>query len=381
MNNREDIKKRVSNIPQDRISNIIFEKKNSTKSTVKWGFKIILYIVVVGFLGSIIANISIKDKYSEVMQQIKEIKQIKEDLDMVILDYTKVIKQVSQSLVSISDSEEKLTEDKYFEGNATGVIVDTSGIILTNYSAIKGKSKIYVKLSSVATMPIEAQVLVENEDRNLGILKVEFEGKLQAIKIADPDSIKEGQGIVVLGNAIGDEYIGSSIPGIITSKNEKINIGEGKEQSLLQINALINEKNTGGAICNSKGELVGIADLAITKERNEDGLYYGIQMEEFQDMINSTNAFKRLLGITRGGVVIDETRAFTGFYVQELDKNGSAYLAGIKPTDIIIEVDGYEVVNTKNLIQLLQGKKKDDILHCKLLSDGEVKYVYIKILT
>lgn len=378
MNNREDIKRRVSNIPQDRISNIIFEKKNSAKARVKFGVKIILYVAIAGILGSIIVNITINNKYSGTMQQIKE---IKENADMVILDYTKVIKEVSQSLVSISDSEEKLTEDEYFEGNTTGVIIDSSGIILMNYSEIKGKSKIYVKLPSVAAMPIEAQVLVENEDRNLAIIKIEFDGELQPIKIADQDSIKEGQGIVVLGNAIGDEYIGSSIPGIITSKNEKLDIGEGKKQSLLQINALINEKNTGGAICNSKGELVGIADLAITNKRNEDGLYYGIQMEELQDMINSTNAFKRLLGIIEGGVVADEARDFTGFYIQELDKNGSAYLAGIKPTDIIIEVDGYEVVNVEDLIQLLQDKKKDDILHCKVLSDGEMKRVDIKILT
>ena len=137
MNNREDIKRRISNTPQDRISNIIFEKKNSTKARVKFGVKIILYVVIAGFLGSILANISIRNKYGGAMQQIKE---IKESADMVILDYTKVIKEVSQSLVSISDSEEKLTEDEYFEGNTTGIIIDSSGVILTNYYSIKEKS-------------------------------------------------------------------------------------------------------------------------------------------------------------------------------------------------------------------------------------------------
>ena len=122
MNNKEYIKRRISNTPQDRISNIIFEKKNSTKSRVKLGVKIILYVAIAGFLSSIISNISIKNKYGGTMQQIKE---IKESTDMVILDYTKVIKEVSQSLVSISDSEEKLTEDEYFEGNATGVIIES----------------------------------------------------------------------------------------------------------------------------------------------------------------------------------------------------------------------------------------------------------------
>lgn len=377
MNNREDIKERISNVPQDRISNIIFEKKKSTRSRVKLGVKIILYLAIAGILSSVISNIIIKNKYGGTIEQIKE---IKENSDMVILDYTKIIKEVSKSLVSISDSKEKLTEDEYFEGNATGVIIDSSGIILTNYYAIKDRNNIYVKLSSVAAQPIKAKILVENEERNLSIIKIEFDGRLSPIKIAAPESIKEGQGIVVLGNAIGDEYVGSSIPGIITSKNEKIDLGEGKTQALLQINAPINEKNTGGAICNSNGELIAIADLEITKKRNDYGLYYGVQMEELQEIINSTNTFKWLLGIVEGGVVADETRNFTGFYVQELTKNGSAYLAGIKPTDIIIEVDGYKVVNVDELIQLLHDKKKDDILHCKVLSEGKIKRIDIKIL-
>lgn len=375
MSNKVD--RKISNNPQDRISNIIFEKKNTTQARLKFGVKVILYVAIAGVFGSIISNINIRNKYGGTMQQIEE---IKESVDMVILDYTKVIKEVSPSLVSISDSVEKLTADEYFEGNTTGVIIDSSGIILTNYSEIEDKSNIYVKLSSVAAMPIKAEVLVVNEARNLAIIKIEFDGELQPIKIADSDSIKEGQGIVVLGNAIGDEYIGSSIPGIITSKNEKLTIEDGKKQSLLQINAPINERNTGGAICNSKGELVGIADLSITNERNEEGLYYGLQIEELQDMINSTNALKKLLGIVEGGVVVDKEREVSGFYIQELDKEGSAYLAGIKPTDIIIEIDGYKVENVGDLIQLLQNKKKDDILHCKVLSEGEMKNVDIKIL-
>lgn len=374
MNIREYINRKVSGTPQDRISNIIFEKKNTAQARMKIGAKVILYLAIAGFLGATISSINIKNK---IIQQMKD---IKDGSDMVILDYTKIIKEVSPSLVSISDSKEKLTEGDYFEGNATGVIIDSTGIILTNYSSIRGKSDIYVKLSSVAAKPIQAKILVENEDVNLAILKVEFEGELKPIKIADADTIKEGQGIVVLGNAIGDEYIGSAIPGVITSKSEKIEISEDKKYSLLQISATINEKNTGGAICNSKGELVGIADFYITNKRNEFGLYYGLQIVELQDIINSTNTFKRLLGITKGGVIIDNNRKFRGFYIQELDKNGSAYMAGIKPTDIILEVDGYEVVDVDDLIALLQEREKGDILHCRILSDGEFREVDIKIL-
>ena len=369
--------RKISRTPQDRIANIIFEKKNTTQARFKIGVKIILYLVTASFLGAIISGINVKNKYGEVMQQVKE---LSDNADNVILDYTKVINEVSPSLVTISDDEDKLNNNSYFDGNVTGIIIDDSGIILTNYSTIKGKSDIYVKLSSVASRPIKAQILIEGESIDLAVIKIEFDGELKPIKLADSNTIKEGQAIVVLGNAIGDEYIGSSIPGIITSKNEKWDL-DGKKYSLLQISAPIDEKNTGGAICNSKGELVGIAHLSITNEKNESGLYYGLQMKELQEMINSTNRFKSLLGIVEGGIVVDKERGFSGFYIQELSKGGSAYMAGIKPTDIIVEIDDHEIVEADDIIVVLQDKQKDDILHCKVLSDGEMKYVDIKILS
>ena len=369
--------RKISRTPQDRIANIIFEKKNTTQARVKIGVKIILYLVTASFLGAIISGINVKNKYGEVMQQVKELSY---NADNVILDYTKVINEVSPSLVTISDDEDKLNNNSYFDGNVTGIIIDDSGIILSNYSTIKGKSDIYVKLSSVASRPIKAQILIEDESIDLAVIKIEFDGELKPIKLADSNTIKEGQAIVVLGNAIGDEYIGSSIPGIITSKNEKWDL-DGKKYSLLQISAPIDEKNTGGAICNSKGELVGIAHLSITNEKNESGLYYGLQMKELQEMINSTNRFKSLLGIVEGGIVVDKERGFSGFYIQELSKGGSAYMAGIKPTDIIVEIDDHEIVEADDIIVVLQDKQKDDILHCKVLSDGEMKYVDIKILS
>lgn len=367
--------KEMSYISQEKISNIIFEKKNTTKARIKICIKVTFYIISVTFLATVMAEINAKQKYDEAMQKIRN---FENNVNTVILDYTKIIDEVSQSLVTISDSNENLMEDAYFDGNVTGIIIDDSGIILTNYSYIKEKDDIYVKLSSVAAQPIKAQVLVENESIDLALIKIDFDAELKAIKLADLNDIKEGQGIVVLGNAIGDEYIGSSIPGIITSKNEYLEVDE-KKYSLLQINAPINKKNTGGAICNSKGELVGVADLAITNRKNEFGLYYGFQVKELQEMINSTNSVKRILGIAEGRMIIDEKRGFNGFYIQELDKSGSAYLAGIKPTDIIFEINNYKIIDLEDIIELLQEKQKNDILHCKILRQGKLREIEIKL--
>lgn len=125
--------------------------------------------------------INLKQKYGEVIQKIR---QLEKSANTIILDYTKIINEVSPALVTISDSNEKFIEDNYFDGNITGIIVDESGIILTNYSAIKGKSDIYVKLSSMASKPIKAEILVENESIDLALIKIDFEGELKAIKLA-----------------------------------------------------------------------------------------------------------------------------------------------------------------------------------------------------
>ena len=117
------------------------------------------------------------------------------------------------------------------------------------------------------------------------------------------------------------------------------------------------------------------------REKNEIGIYYGFQMTELQDMINSTNSFKKIMGIAEGRIIIDEGRGLNGFYIQELVKEGSAYVAGVKPTDIILEVDGYQVVDVEDVITVLQGKRKDDILHCKILRQGNMKEVDIKIIS
>lgn len=364
------------NAPQDKIYNIIFEKKK-TKPSVKSGIRIVTYLIGIGILVIFLSNGIIKMKYGKIIQKVME---YKVNEDMVILDYSKVIDQVSPSLVSISDSEEKLLENKYFDNNTTGVILDANGTILTNYSAIEKYSEIFVKLSSSATKPIKAKILVENKNSDVAIIKVESDEKLKPIKFAEKDSVREGQAIVVLGNAIGDEYIGSVIPGIITSKNEYIIGADNKEYSLLQVNAPIIKENTGGAICNAKGELVGLASLNVTRQKEEQGLYYALQLNELEPIINSTNTIKSILGVVEGGLIIDSTTESRGFYVQELEKGGNAFEAGIKPTDIIVEIDNSRFIEIDDITSILNSKKKGDILNCTVLSNGELKAVEIKLI-
>lgn len=350
-------------------------KRNKTKSNIRFGGKLILYFILAGVSGALFSNIMMKIKYDAVIQQVKE-NRINED--MVILDYTKIIKKVSPSLVSISNSTDKLTENDYFEGNTTGIIIHEDGTILTNYSKVKGLDNIYVKLSSKGTMPVKAVMVGGNEETDIAILRISYDGKLVPVKLAASDDIKEGQGIAVLSNAIGDEYIGSIVPGMITSTNRKMeSIDKLNEYQLIEISSPINELNTGGAVCNAKGELIGIASYSITNKNKQEGLYYAIDLSVLEEVINSTNIFKGVLGLSGGGIISSVNTEVNGFYVENVVQGGNAYNAGIRPTDIIFELDGKQIVGTEDLINIIEEKKNGDILDCKVMRDGKVEEVEI----
>ncbi|MGL5378800.1 S1C family serine protease [Clostridium sp.] len=375
MSKKNNIKKYKSEDFFNQENSSIRFKRNKTKSNIRFGGKLILYFILAGVSGALFSNIMMKIKYDVVIQQAKE-NRINED--MVILDYTKIIKKVSPSLVSISDKPDKLTENDYFEGNTTGIIIHEDGTILTNYSKVKELENIYVKLSSKGTMPIKAVVVGGNEETDIAILRISYEGELVPVKLAASDEIKEGQGIAVLSNAIGDEYIGSIVPGMITSTNRKMESTDKlNKYQLIEISSPINELNTGGAVCNAKGELIGIASYSITNKNKQEGLYYAIDLSVLEEVINSTNIFKGILGLSGGGIISSVNTEVNGFYVENVVQDGNAYNAGIRPTDIIFELDGKQIVGTEDLSKIVEEKKSGDVIDCKVMRDGKVEEVEI----
>lgn len=350
---------------------IVFEKKRTGK---KSGMRMITWLISVGVGLTILSNIIMKIQYDKLYFKVSE---YDFNEDMVILDHTKVVEKVSSSLVTISDESNKLLENNYNEKNLTGVIIDDNGSIITNYAVAEDYEKIFVKLPSEGTRPIEANIIVANKELDLAIIKIGVKEKLVSMKFAEEDSIREGQDIVILGNVSGDEYIGSVIPGIITNKTQKIMGVDDVEYSLLQVNAPINKQNTGGAICNAKGELIGIATLQISDEKNEEGLYYGLQLSELKTIINSTKSINKMIGVIDGAFITYNSEEEKGFYIQELDKSGNLFKAGIKPTDIIIEIENNRFEEIDEMISYLKSKEVGDKLTCVILSNGEFKEVDI----
>lgn len=365
-------------IPEDNFAefeeknyNISFKKKR-TKSSIRLGAKLLTYLIIAAVSGAFFSKIMIDIKYGNA---IKSIEEFTSD-EMIISDYTKVIDIISPSIVTIGNSSERLKGD--IEDNTTGIILDESGNVLTSYSLIKDFENIFVKLSATDAEPLNAKIIVKSEDIDLAVIKIKAEEKLTPVKFAKGEDLVIGQSIAVLGNTSGDDRVDTISPGIITSIGENTDV-KGKAYQLLQISAPINKKNAGGPICNSKGEVIGLASYTLSQSNKDTGFYYGIQIRDLEVVINSTNAFKSVLGVNEGGIIADKTNEFKGFYVQDLDKNGSAYKAGIKPTDIILKLDNNLIINVEEATIILRNKKVGEILKCKVLRDGEVEEIEVKI--
>ena len=329
----------------------------------------IIALIVVG----VFFNFIIKYKYGDVIEEAKNTKFNKNN--MIISDYTSVVKEVSKSLVTI-------TGDDGETSSVTGVVITETGVILTNYSRIKDMKHLNVIFHNDEEGAVDGKLVLKDEEFDLALIKVDYKGDLFAIKLADEDSVMEGQGIAVLGSVYsGDQKVQSIIPGIITARYSKSENYDtlAEECSLLQISAPINLSNTGGPICNSNGELIGIGSLYLTEKFGSEGVYYGIELKNLENIINSTVIIKEVLGITEGGILMDIEQHQHGFYVGQLQKDGNAYKSGIKPTNIILSIEGVNVSNINGITEMLNSKNKGDIISCEVLSDGIIKEVEIKI--
>lgn len=351
--------------------NISFKKKR-TKSGIRFGAKLLTYFIIASVAGAIFSNIMLDIKYGNVIGKVKNFA----NNNMIITDYTKIIDIISPSIVTIGSSAE--ADSNEIEDNTTGIILDKTGDILTSYSFINNLENIFVKLPNSDLEPVRAKLIVKNEDIDLAIIKVKTDEELMPVKFADEDDLIIGQSIAVLGNTYGNDNVDTISPGIITSIVENTNIG-GTSYQLLQISAPINKKNAGGPICNSKGEVIGLASYSLSQTNKDSGFYYGIQIKDLQVVINSTNAFKSVLGVNEGGIIADKSTEYKGFYVQDLDKEGNAYKAGIKPTDIILELDNTPIVTIDDATVTLQNKKYGEILKCKVLREGIIEEIDVKI--
>lgn len=347
-------------------------KRKKAKSNLIIFFKSIILFFIVGIFGALSASILVEFKYNNLNKIMRE-------RNDIIFHYSTLINNVKDSIVTIASDKNYLMENRYIEGNSTGIIIESDGRILTSYSKVKEMKDIYVKIPGAGTDSIKAEIVVFNEDIDVAIIQIVYNGKLKPIKFASKEEKIVGERIALISNSVGDSYIDNIIPGIITSINRGMEVNNTK-YSLMEVNTPITEVNTGGLICNLRGELIGFTSKKLNDDMNIKDMYYIVDFTSLDDIIKSTNEIKDILGIIEGGFSEnEELDGSIGLYVTRIKKDSSSYKAGLRPTDIILEIDGHNISDINVIYDILDKKNNNDILNCKVMRSGKIIELQIQL--
>lgn len=266
----------------------------------------------------------------------------------------------------------------YVEGVGSGSIVTEDGYILTNSHVISDGDAGEINVLYSNGEESKAELIWNDTTLDLAVIKVDG-NNLPAIDIGDSDKVKVGDKAVAIGNPLGLELQSTVTSGIISGLNRTVSFQNGAQMDgLMQTDAAINSGNSGGALLNSKGELIGINTA---KAGNSDGIGFAIPVniaKSVIDEIAETGEFNSVyLGIT--GINLDlllkannvdeeEVGVSEGVYVNSVDENARDFF---QKGDIIVEIDGNKIKDMSNLKKTLLNYSVGDTAKIKVIRDGK----------
>ncbi|MDZ4993530.1 PDZ domain-containing protein [Clostridium perfringens] len=357
-------------------------KKDKKRFWIRNFLKLASFIIFVIIISFIAFNHYTKDLVIE-----KQNTNLLEEIKDGRYDVTNLVNKSASSIVTVGDNKNSLSIGKNDGKNISGVVIRTDGYIITSYSAIKDFSEIYVKISSNDISPFQAVLVGFDKDTDIAVLKIES-NILKSISTSEIEVLETGERVATLGNIICEEPLGFVANGIVSAPTKKVTIGEeghsdSKVVDVIETSSLINEDNNSGILCDYNGKVVGINSLYFTNKFSKSGVYYAL---EINDALRVADSIIRegsvttgaTLGVT-GTTVADEKHNVYGIYVEDVDKDSNAFNAGIKPTDIIVEVDGKKVKNIESLADLLKKHSVGDIVKIKVIRGESVKDIPVTL--
>jgi serine protease Do len=256
----------------------------------------------------------------------------------------------------------------------SGVVVDPSGIIVTNNHVIGEADEIYANFSD--GMKLRAEIVGRDPKTDIAVLRVKPDKPLKAASFGDSDKLRVGDWVMAIGNPFG--LGGSLTVGVISARNRNINAGPFDD--FLQTDAAINRGNSGGPLFNMDGEIVGINTAIISPSGGSIGIGFAIPSKIVLAVIGQLREF----GETRRGWLgvriqqVDDQIAESlgigkarGALVAGLSDNGPAAKAGLQPGDVILKFDGREVKEMHDLPRIVAETAVDKTVDVVVLRKGQ----------
>ncbi len=272
-------------------------------------------------------------------------------------------------------------------GTGSGVIVSPDGLIITNNHVIEDATKIEVTTND--NIRYEAELIGTDPYTDIAVLKIQTQKLLPYLYFANSDNTKIGEWVLAIGNPFN---LNSTVTaGIISAKSRDLNKLDRRNQSFIQTDAAVNQGNSGGALVNLDGELIGINTAITTISGGFEGYSFAvpsnIAKKVFEDIIEFGTNQKGMLGV-QGFAISPEFEKFIqenkikqseGFYVSKVLENMGASNAGIKEGDILISVDNIKIKKFSDLTGYLESKRPGDNVKIGFFRKDVKKYLMVRL--
>ncbi|WP_291571011.1 S1C family serine protease [Clostridium sp. UBA4548] len=300
------------------------------------------------------------------------------------VNYNEIGSKVAKSVVSIvkviGDSERVMEID-----SGSGVVFKEGGYIVTNYHVVDDAKAIKIKLYN--DLVYEASIIGVNTTYDLAVIKIETES-VPPIKLGSAVGLEHGNQVLSVGNPVGRAFNENIKNGSVISVSEPLitvdkNTGVHSALNIIQTNIAPSSINSGSALCNTKGELIGINSIAMNHAKGTIKSSFYMTIEDakqfINEILNGENLLRTVIGIHAEEAIPESKEGVQGVYVKEVIRNSEAYIAGLQPTDIIMEFNGEKIKYIKDMNRAIKKVTSEEIVKCKVFNNGQYKILDIKI--
>ncbi|MFC4335837.1 S1C family serine protease [Salininema proteolyticum] len=287
--------------------------------------------------------------------------------------YTEIADEVTPSVVAI------------VAGNSegSGVVYDENGYIVTNNHVVSGADRVEVRFSDGSSA--EGVVKAADPSQDLAVIKVDASDSLRPMEFGDSAGLQVGDVAIAIGSPLGLQ--GTVTQGIVSSLNRSLSISDKNDQGfgrtssetldgLIQTDAAINMGNSGGALVNGSGQLIGINTAIASTESGNIGLGFAIpsnQVEEVVDQLIEKGS------VEQGYLGVRVAQVQDGAMVIEVSEGSPAEEAGLRAGDVITAIDGENITTAAEVVQAVKEKQPGDSLSVSFDRDGESQTVEVKL--
>ena len=285
------------------------------------------------------------------------------------LTYTQIYDKNAPSMVSIQST----GNQSYSTG--TGVILTADGYIITNAHVVAEAQQVQIITFDNRSYPASLVGFDARED--LAVLKVEAEG-LTPAEFGDSSTLCCGDPVAALGDSLG--YRSTITDGIISALEREVRV-DGVTMTLIQTSTAINLGNSGGALINQYGQVVGITTVKIvTRDGSAEAMGFAIPSRRVKYVVDALIDGRPVSTAAFGFTVLTHPEAGGGLMIQKVEPASDAYAKGLQTGDVITTVDGVPISSTQDLARIKQGLGPGDTVSLTYLRDGALQTVEIALV-